>query len=165
MQNTPKKLQRLALIAIAIFALLLVSLACDTLLGESDGETREDKDEETAGDDDEQTSRDDEDQSTPACALICNFEPGFAIEYEFEISCESGQFDATMDDTTSFFTDSNGYISSITVDVDQELVYESSGNTYRIVGSINLDESSNTISDDISVTGGEFGDTPQTCDS
>ncbi|MBW8011987.1 MAG: hypothetical protein FVQ83_12230 [Chloroflexi bacterium] len=162
MQNTTQKLQRYTLIAIIILALGLAGLACDTLVGGNDGETTEESDVQSSADGDAETTEESDEQETLTCELICNIDDE---QYGFEISCESGQVTSTMNNTTRFAYDSDGSVASITVEIDQELEYESSGNIYLIEGTIIIDQSSNTISEDITATGGAFGESPQTCDS
>jgi hypothetical protein len=53
---------------------------------------------------------------------------------------------------------------AITVSIDEERIYADTDRTYRIVGGFTYDQPSfNIIDYDLSVTGGVFGETPQTC--
>jgi len=92
---------------------------------------------------------------TIACSLECAIDTqGYAIE----ITCESGQITTTFHDSTNF----EGQ--TIKSNLDQIRVYENSGNEYQIVGEIYVDEAKSEVSYSITVTGGVFSETPQTCE-
>lgn len=95
----------------------------------------------------------------PACELECDI----TMEaYGFSVSCESGPHTTSMSDATTFLRRPEGDL--ITVEVDQDLTYSDSGNTYEIEGQIWVDEATNTVSYEITATGGVFKG-PQTCKS
>jgi len=96
---------------------------------------------------------------TPTCALQCSID---TESYGFDFTCESGPVSKEMNNTTQLKYDS-GQVSQVTVQVDQKQTYSSSGNTYNIAGTIMVDVTAGNVSYDIQATGGEFGDTPQTC--
>ena len=84
--------------------------------------------------------------------------------YGFEIVGESGQVSTTMhDEATSYQYAPSGQRSGITVNINRDLTFTNSKNTYKIVGKIILDLIANSVSYDITATGGTFGNNPQTC--
>ena len=93
--------------------------------------------------------------------LVIDPPPG---TYIFEITGESGPFTVNIPATTiQVEYDNRGAMKGFIVDVYEELTYENSKNTYKITGKITMDTSTNTVSYDIKVAGGIFGETPQTC--
>jgi hypothetical protein len=97
---------------------------------------------------------------TPACKVNCDVgTEGYGIE----ITCESGQVTTEFfNESTSFEYDSSGQRQIIKVQLNQKRTYENTGNTYKIVGNIVVDKPN--VSYHITVTGGVFGEMPQTCE-
>ncbi|MFQ5943892.1 MAG: hypothetical protein ACE5JF_10095 [Anaerolineales bacterium] len=96
---------------------------------------------------------------TPPTHVACDVECVVDTKgYEIDIACESGETTVTYGDSTSF----EGQ--TIKLQLDQKRVYKNSGNEYKIVGNIFVDEFANKVEYDITVTGGVFGDTPQICE-
>lgn len=74
------------------------------------------------------------------------------------MTCELGGASQSGDRSTQ------GGGDAITVSIDEERTYTDTQRTYRIVGGVTYDPSSLDITDyDLTVTGGVFGETPQTC--
>ena len=99
---------------------------------------------------------------TPACALECDV----GMEnYSIVITCESGAMATKMleDQTTSTEYDASGNMKSISLVLNQQRTYENTQNAYTIEGYIQVDFVKKKADYRITVTGGEFGDTPQTC--
>ena len=78
--------------------------------------------------------------------------------YGVEITCESGTATVTYNDSIKY----EGQV--IRVKLDQERTYQNTGNTYKIVGDIVVDKSTDKVSYHITVTGGAFGEVPQICE-
>ena len=77
---------------------------------------------------------------------------------QVDVTCELGGASQSGDRSTQAGSD------TITVRIDEERTYTDTQRTYRIVGGITYDPSSLNITDyDLTVTGGVFGETPQTC--
>jgi YD repeat-containing protein len=99
---------------------------------------------------------------TPACALECDVD---TEGYSIGISCESGPVTVAHEgESTEYEYDASGQRTGILVSIDRERTYENSQNTYDIVGTIEVDLIQDTADYEIVVTGGAFGDTPQTCE-
>jgi hypothetical protein len=104
---------------------------------------------------------------TTACNLRSN---NYSLEceidtqqYGFKISGEDGPISVqTQGEKTQSKYDANGQIESVIVEVNRTLTFEDSGNSYTVVGSINLDPKNETVSYDITATGDTFEE-PQTC--
>jgi len=96
---------------------------------------------------------------TPACKVKCDVN---TEGYSIKITCESGPTTTTYNDSTSFEYDNLGRVKVVKVQLNQERTYENTGNTYKIIGNIVVDKPN--VSYHITVTGGVFGETPQTCE-
>ena len=93
------------------------------------------------------------------CELICNIG---TEGYSINISCESGGTSTTYNDSMEYRYDSNGNRIGIKVNLNQTRTYLNTGNTYTIVGVIEVDLIKNTETHSITVSGGRFAN-PQTC--
>lgn len=100
---------------------------------------------------------------TPACKLICDISMKNYEEPLFKFSCESGQVTKNMNTIIKY--DPAGPMHGSKVTVNQEQTYAQTKNTYKIVGNIVVNKLLNTVSYDITATGGAFGEKPQTCRS
>jgi len=106
---------------------------------------------------------------TPACEVRCDIDPTRQI---IEITCESGQVTIKADDTMLFMFDDAGRRTGTRWQLDQERTYENTGNTYKILGNIEVyfefDQQGAIIGGSayyhLTVAGGVFGQTPQTCE-
>jgi len=67
------------------------------------------------------------------------------------------------DQTQESQYDSSGNRTGLKLNLNQARTYENTQNVYTIVGTIEVDLVNDKVKHDIEVTGGEFGDTPQTC--
>ena len=82
---------------------------------------------------------------------------------------ETGDFtrDGTMKSTTSSSKEAGkDMVKTTQYEVNLERTYKESGNTYKIVGSINFDDSGNKsklVGYNLTITGGVYGETPHTC--
>jgi hypothetical protein len=105
---------------------------------------------------------------TPACEVRCDIDPERQI---IEISCESGQVTIKADDTMSYVFDGGVRVGN-RWQLNQERTYKNTGNTYKIVGDIEVrfkfDDRGAIVGGSayyhLTVTGGVFGQTPQTCE-
>lgn len=94
------------------------------------------------------------------CALVCNIG---TESYSIEITCESGSTTTEYNnESTEYQYDSYGKLSGLKLNLNQSRTYENTQNTYQIVGVINVNLTQNTVTHNITVTGGVFND-PQTC--
>lgn len=99
----------------------------------------------------------------------CDKEPGCAIEcdigtdeYTIDITCESGTTTTTFNNQRTEYQYDNGVVSVIKLYLNQTRTYENTKNTYTIVGVITVNKKQNTVTHNITVSGGVFKD-PQTC--
>lgn len=93
-------------------------------------------------------------------SLECNID---TEQYGFNIDGEEGPVSIqTLGESTKSMYDPNGNMISIAVEVNRTLTFEESGNSYTIVGSINIDFQTDTVKYDITTTGDTFEE-PQTC--
>lgn len=93
-------------------------------------------------------------------SLVCEID---TQQCGFKISGEDGPISVqTKGEKTQSKYDANGQIQSVMVEVNRTLTFEDSGNSYTVVGSINLDPENETVSYDITATGDTFED-PQSC--
>jgi hypothetical protein len=97
-----------------------------------------------------------------SCELVCDIN---TESYTIEISCESGTMSTELlgDQTQESQYDSSGNKTGIKLNLNQARTYENTQNVYTMVGTIEIDLVNDKVNHDIEVTGGEFGDTPQTC--
>ena len=97
----------------------------------------------------------------PECAIKCDVS---TEEYSIEITCESGSIITEYhDQSTEYEYDpSNGQTIGIKINLNQSRTYENTMNTYQIVGVINVNLRQNTVTHNITVSGGVFN-APQTC--
>lgn len=80
------------------------------------------------------------------------------------ISCESGSTSTTFtNESTSYEYDASGRRVRITLTLSRSVTYLNSGNTYTYSGTVVWDLGQDTVTWNIQVVGGAFGDTPQTC--
>lgn len=98
-----------------------------------------------------------------SCELVCDINTDQS--YTIEISCESGATSTKFleDQTQEFQYDSSGNMTGSKVNLNNARTYENTQNVYTIVGTIEIDMVNDKVKHDIKVTGGELGDTPQTC--
>jgi len=101
---------------------------------------------------------------TPACMLEC--EVG-TEKYSIGITCESGPMTIQhlQNEKTTSKYDSSGNRTEISLNINRKRTYENTQNAYIIVGDISVDLVQNKADYRIVVTGGEFGDTSQICES
>lgn len=98
---------------------------------------------------------------TPKYVLICNIN---TQEFGFDITGETGTVtQSANNEATNFEYDTSGQRSGITVNVNRDLVFESSQHKYHIEGTIKLNPITNDLTYDITATSDVFGDPPQTC--
>lgn len=99
-------------------------------------------------------------EKEPDCEVVCNIN---TEEYSINITCESGSTTTTYNnESTEYHYDNNGQLSGITKHLSQTRTYENTKNTYQIVGVIDVDLKQNTVTYNITVSGGVFTE-PQTC--
>jgi hypothetical protein len=99
--------------------------------------------------------------TSPPCFLSCTSAGG---ELSVEITCETGQVTRNVNNSTSVQYNDNSTIYTLTI--DETRTYSDSGNSYEINGTIVFVQALGTTairSYDLTVTGGAFGDVPQTC--
>lgn len=83
------------------------------------------------------------------------------------ISCESGEVTTEMNNSTSVEYSADGSSGTYTMSIDETRTYSLSGNTYKILGTIIFHETAIAMtvqSYELSASGGEFGETTQTCE-
>lgn len=95
----------------------------------------------------------------PGCALKCDIGTD---DYSIGITCESGTTTTTFNNQSTEYQYDNGAVSVITLHLNQTRTYENTKNTYQIVGVITVNKKQNTVTHNITVSGGAFKD-PQTC--
>jgi hypothetical protein len=84
--------------------------------------------------------------------------------FGFDITGETGTVTQTSNnEATNYEYDSSGQTSGITVNVNRDLVFESTQHKYHIEGTIKLNPITNDLTYDISATSDVFGNSPQTC--
>jgi hypothetical protein len=94
-------------------------------------------------------------------ALKCNIT---TEEFGFEITGEDETVTQTSNnESKETLYDPSGQMTSITVKVNRDLVFEKSKHTYHIEGIIKLDPLTDELTYDITATGDTFGKSPQTC--
>jgi hypothetical protein len=99
---------------------------------------------------------------TPVFALECNIT---TEDFEFNILGESGPVEITSNGETTSYHFSNSNVDSITVEINRDMVYNDSNNSYHLEGTIDVDLTTNDLSYSITATGATFGSLPQTCQS
>ena len=93
--------------------------------------------------------------ATPACEVKCGIEEQ---QYIIDITCESGEQTTEYHDQSAF----EGEIVKITI--DQKRTYKNTGNEYNIEGVVLIHRIKEEVQEeDITVTGGVFGEVPQKC--
>jgi len=93
-------------------------------------------------------------------ALECNID---TESYVFSIEGEEGPVSTqTHGETTKSFYDPGGAMTTISVEINRTMTFDESGNSYDLVGSINVDFRTYTVKYDITASGETFGE-PQTC--
>ncbi len=96
----------------------------------------------------------------PECGIKCDIG---TEEYSIEITCESGSMSTEFNSqSTGYEYDDQGNVIKIKLNLDQSRTYENTMNTYQIVGVININLRNNTVTHNITVSGGVFKD-PQNC--
>jgi len=95
----------------------------------------------------------------PDCSLVCDIGMD---EYSIDITCESGSTTTTFNNQRTEYQYDNGVISLIILHLNQTRTYENTKNTYLIVGEITVNKKLNTVTHNITVSGGAFKN-PQTC--
>jgi len=95
----------------------------------------------------------------PDCALNCNIGTD---DYSIDITCESGATTTTFNNQSTEYQYDNGVVSVVKLNLNQTRTYENTNNTYNIVGVITVNKKLNTVTHNITVSGGAFRD-PQTC--
>ncbi len=96
---------------------------------------------------------------TPVCQWSCDIN---TETYGFDISCESGKYQVTINDSSKYNYD-NGKLKTVSLDIKRERMYENTKNTYVINGTILVDLIEKTVDYNIKVSGGAFGDIEQIC--
>jgi hypothetical protein len=98
-------------------------------------------------------------EKEPDCAVECDIG---TEEYSIAITCESGSTVTTYhDETTEYLYDDLGR-SGIKLHLNRSRTYENTMNTYQISGVIEVNYRSNTVTYNITVSGGVFTEA-QTC--
>ena len=82
--------------------------------------------------------------------------------YSIDFTCENSQVTANMNDEEPISYDTTGQ-TGLKVTLDQSQTYAGNNHTYKVTGEIDIDIRQNTVRYNISATGGEIGDIPQTC--
>ena len=101
----------------------------------------------------------DKEPKEPDCAVECDIGTD---EYSIVITCESGSTTTTYNNESTEYQYDNIGLSGIKLNLNQSRTYENTNNTYQIVGVINVNLRQNTVTHNITVSGGVFND-PQTC--
>jgi hypothetical protein len=93
--------------------------------------------------------------------LVMSGSDEFEIDgLQVDITCELGEASFQGDRSTKSSSE------AITVSIDEERIYADTHRTYKIVGGFTYNQPSfNIIDYDLTVTGGIFSETPQTCKS
>lgn len=99
---------------------------------------------------------------TDSCELVCDIN---SETYSIGLSCESGKMTIHHlgDEKQEYQYDGSGNRAEIKLNLNRTRTYENTQNVYTIVGTIEIDLVNDIVNHDIEVTGGVFGDTPQTC--
>lgn len=93
------------------------------------------------------------------CTLECDIGTD---EYSILISCESGSTTTTYNNESTQYQYDNMGVSGIILNLNQSRTYENTNNTYQIVGTIEVNYRTNTVTHNITVSGGAFN-AAQTC--
>lgn len=92
--------------------------------------------------------------------FICNID---TESYGFEFAGEEGPASIqNHGETTTSNYDPNGKQTGVTVEVNRTVTFENSGNSYTIVGKIEVDFVNEEVSYDVTATSDVY-DVPQTC--
>jgi YD repeat-containing protein len=95
------------------------------------------------------------------CAFTCDCGE---TSCSLDISCESGSTSTTFtNESTSYEYDASGRRVKITLTLSRSVTYLNSGNTYTYSGTVVWDLVQDTVTWNIQVVGGAFGETAQTC--
>ena len=98
---------------------------------------------------------------TPECMVECDIG---TENYSIVISCELGNITTEYkNESTEFFSGESNTKKGLRLNLNRIRTYENTQNAYTIIGFIEIDEIQDTVIYDIEVTGGVFGNTPQTC--
>jgi hypothetical protein len=101
----------------------------------------------------------DKEPEEPDCAVECDIG---TEEYSIVITCESGSTTTTYNNESTEYEYDDSGLSGLKLNLNQTRTYENTNNTYQIVGVINVNLRQNTVTHNITVSGGVFND-PQTC--
>ena len=101
----------------------------------------------------------DKEPKEPDCAVECDIG---TEEYSIVITCESGSTTTTYNNESTEYEYDDSGLSGLKLNLNQTRTYENTNNTYQIVGVINVNLRQNTVTHNITVSGGVFND-PQTC--
>jgi hypothetical protein len=97
----------------------------------------------------------------PSYTLKCDIN---TESFGFEITGETGPLQSTFNsESQNYEYDTSGQISAITVNVNRDLLYETSKNTYHIEGIITVKKATNEVTYAVTATGDALGNSPQTC--
>ncbi len=98
-------------------------------------------------------------EEADSCALLCDIGQE---SYAIIIPCESGSMSTqSMGETRETTYDADG-LTAIKLNLNQVRTYELTGNSYEIVGFIEVSDGNPPLYE-ITVTGGVYGEVPQTC--
>jgi hypothetical protein len=102
-----------------------------------------------------------EETQAPEHELKCNIN---TQAFDFGITGETGEVRITYNnETVTSQTDSSGVITEVTTNVNRDLLFTSSQHKYHIEGTITVNQKTNEVTYDITVTGDTLGDTPLIC--
>ena len=98
---------------------------------------------------------------TPTTKLECDIT---AQSYGFKVIGETGEVTTTYNgESTSYQYGPGGEIDEAIVTINRTMTYSDSNDTYTLEGTINANLQNNTVTYDVTATGGAFGNNAQTC--
>jgi hypothetical protein len=99
--------------------------------------------------------------TTPPYALKCDIG---TEQYSIAIEGETGEvITESNNESTKFGYAASGQRETITVGLNRTVSYKETGHTYKITGQIAVNIIQNTVTYEITATGGGFGDNEQGC--
>jgi hypothetical protein len=99
-------------------------------------------------------------EKEPDCALECDIG---TEAFSIIITCESGSISTTYNsERDEYRYDDNSELIGTKRHLNRSRTYLNTNNTYQIVGVIDINHINNTVTHNITVSGGVFND-PQTC--
>lgn len=85
-------------------------------------------------------------------------------QYSFSITGEKGDVQTSYNgESQNYSYDNSGQVSTITININEDLTYLESDHTYHVEGVLTLDVPSNTVTYDITATGDGLAKSGSSC--